>query len=58
MRIDVYQGDTLAATFDYGQPPSYYAGFELRVSTSVVLPTLSAAPQTAYRRAPQAAYRR
>ena len=32
MRIDVYQGDTLAATFDYGQPPSYYgeAGRQVR----------------------------
>ena len=97
MRIDVYRGDTLAATFEYGQYPSYYgeagrrvralvarphcvrnlwtgeaayappagradwwaadilsaglreAGFELRVSTPVVLPATPAAPRYAAR---------
>ena len=38
MRIDVYQGDTLAATFDYGQPPSYYGEAGRRVRALVARP--------------------
>ena len=106
MRIDIYQGDTLAATFEYGQRPSYYGeagrwvralvarphcvrnlwtgetayappvarpdwwaaeifsaglrevGFDLRVSTPVVLPATPAAPGRAHHPPAQAAYER
>ena len=38
MRIEVYDGDTLAATFSYGQRPRYYGDAGRRVRALVDRP--------------------